>query len=160
MNQKGDTQNDMQNARLQSSKILGVAPDASLRDIKRAYRRIAKRLHPDRTGGDVTAFRRITAAYNLLLQQHRDGPSPKGFSSSRNQKSASAHAESARTTKSAKSSEAKPQNFGARQDPKVNFGDFRFEWSSHFAKAEKERRAKRKAASKQRACSPRHGTDP
>lgn len=45
--------------------ILGVAHDASDDDIKRAYRRRARELHPD-TGGDPEAFKELTAAYEVL----------------------------------------------------------------------------------------------
>ena len=88
----------MQKTRSQSSKILGVAPDATLTDIKRAYRRIAKRLHPDRTGGDVAAFRRITAAYNLLLEQHRDRNKKSGFGPVRTNGSTRSYAKTKSTT--------------------------------------------------------------
>ncbi|MCS6986085.1 MAG: J domain-containing protein [Sphingomonadaceae bacterium] len=48
---------------------LGVARTASADEIKRAYRRLAKELHPDRTKGDANAaerFKAITQAYDLL----------------------------------------------------------------------------------------------
>jgi molecular chaperone DnaJ len=48
---------------------LGVSPQASADDIKRAYRKLAKEYHPDRTGGDKakeSRFKEITAAYNIL----------------------------------------------------------------------------------------------
>src|SRR5687768_7888954 len=50
-------------------KILGVAENASASDIKKAYRDLAKRNHPDRTGGDKSKeqrFKEITAAYEVL----------------------------------------------------------------------------------------------
>ena len=54
--------------------LLDVRRDADLNEIKRAYRRLAKELHPDVNVGDDVAterFKRITAAYNLLADKHR-----------------------------------------------------------------------------------------
>ncbi|HWB72861.1 MAG TPA: J domain-containing protein [Egibacteraceae bacterium] len=45
--------------------ILGVRRDASDDDIKRAYRRRARDLHPD-AGGDPEQFKQLTAAYEVL----------------------------------------------------------------------------------------------
>ena len=49
--------------------VLGVAPAASAADIQKAYRKLAKQLHPDLNPGDKTAeekFKEISAAYDLL----------------------------------------------------------------------------------------------
>ncbi len=54
--------------------ILGVPPDATLADIKKAYRRLARRYHPDRNNGDPAAaarFREITEAYEVLAERAR-----------------------------------------------------------------------------------------
>ncbi len=54
--------------------LLGVAPQASDDDIKRAYRRMARELHPDRTGGDAAAearFKEVTRAYEVLRDPQR-----------------------------------------------------------------------------------------
>lgn len=45
--------------------ILGVSRDASDEDLKRAYRRKAREVHPDQ-GGDEESFKELTAAYEVL----------------------------------------------------------------------------------------------
>ncbi len=57
---------------------LGVEPDASPEDVARAYRDLAKQLHPDRRPGDETAAERmaeVNAAY-AAIQHGADGPRP------------------------------------------------------------------------------------
>jgi hypothetical protein len=54
--------------------ILGVSPDATLRQIKAAYRKLAKQHHPDACPGDPGAaarFRDITQAYETLADPQR-----------------------------------------------------------------------------------------
>lgn len=49
--------------------ILGVAKDASEGDIRKAYRSLAKELHPDLNPGDAAAeerFKKVSSAYHLL----------------------------------------------------------------------------------------------
>jgi DnaJ-class molecular chaperone len=49
--------------------LLGVAPTASAADIQKAYRKLAKKHHPDLNPGDKAAenkFKEISAAYSLL----------------------------------------------------------------------------------------------
>jgi DnaJ-class molecular chaperone len=49
--------------------VLGVAKSAKPEDIAKAYRKLAKKLHPDLNPGDKSAeekFKQITAAYDIL----------------------------------------------------------------------------------------------
>jgi len=58
---------------------LGIAPGASLEDMRRAYRRRASALHPDRSGMTYSAtepgagerLQQITALYSAAMQFHR-----------------------------------------------------------------------------------------
>jgi hypothetical protein len=58
-------------------RTLGVRQDAPEAEIKRAYRALAKRLHPDGTQGSVARFLEIQAAYEALVSDGRRG-SPMG----------------------------------------------------------------------------------
>ena len=51
-------------------KILEVEPTASLDEIKKKYRSLAMRHHPDR-GGDQEFFKRINVAYDTLSDQNK-----------------------------------------------------------------------------------------
>ncbi len=53
--------------RQQALAVLGLPPDATRQQIKRRYRELAKKYHPDR-GGDQKEMRRIIAAYQLLMK--------------------------------------------------------------------------------------------
>ena len=50
--------------------ILAVRPDASPEEIRIAYRRLAKRHHPD-VGGEFVAFHAVREAYNALVDPAR-----------------------------------------------------------------------------------------
>jgi len=47
-------------------KVLGVSPNASEKEITRAYRRLAKQYHPDAHPGSEDRFKEISAAYDVL----------------------------------------------------------------------------------------------
>lgn len=57
-------------------KVLGVSTDATDDEIKQAYRRLAKKYHPDANPGDQVAEQRmkeVNAAYDLLMKRHETG---------------------------------------------------------------------------------------
>ncbi|GAA4881271.1 molecular chaperone DnaJ [Ferrimonas pelagia] len=54
--------------------VLGVARDASERDIKKAYKRLAMKYHPDRNQGDAAAeanFKEVKEAYEILTDEQK-----------------------------------------------------------------------------------------
>ena len=53
--------------RQQALAVLGLPPNATPQQIKRRYRALAKRHHPDR-GGDQLQMQRIIAAYQYLIK--------------------------------------------------------------------------------------------
>lgn len=51
--------------------ILGISPNATVDEIRSAYRRLAKEFHPDRYPGDSERFRNIQEAYSVLENSRR-----------------------------------------------------------------------------------------
>jgi len=51
--------------------LLGVPPTASVDDIKRAYKKKALRLHPDKPTGNAEEFKNLTHAYEILCDDDK-----------------------------------------------------------------------------------------
>ena len=55
-------------------KVLGVSKDASADDIKKSYRKLARKHHPDANKGNTASeekFKEISEAYNVLSDEKR-----------------------------------------------------------------------------------------
>lgn len=62
-------------------KVLGVSRDASDEEIKRAYRQLAKKYHPDLNPGDAEAARKmqeVNAAYEQIKDPDKAAQNPSG----------------------------------------------------------------------------------
>lgn len=85
------------NHKKSAHEVLGVKPNASLDDIRAAYRRIARMNHPDKVNGLAPEFRQlaeqrmkaITAAYKTLSQHSRYQANRNGNASSAKRRSPS-----------------------------------------------------------------------
>lgn len=52
-------------------KVLGVEKGASEEEIKKAYRKLAHKYHPDKSGGDEGKFKEINEAYQVLSNKQK-----------------------------------------------------------------------------------------
>lgn len=50
---------------------LGVSKNSTIVDIKRSYKKLAMKYHPDHNGGDSTKFLEIQKAYKYLILNHK-----------------------------------------------------------------------------------------
>lgn len=51
--------------------ILGVTPDSDMREIKSAYRTLARKFHPDMAEGNINKFKEINEAYETLSNERK-----------------------------------------------------------------------------------------
>lgn len=58
--------------------ILGVTKSATADDIKKAYRKLAKELHPDNSSGNEERFKEVSSAYGILSDPAKRGRFDRG----------------------------------------------------------------------------------
>lgn len=60
-------------------KTLGLSYDATPEEIKKAYRRLALKLHPDMIHGNAEKFKEVKEAYEALMKNPAYRPIEKGY---------------------------------------------------------------------------------
>lgn len=56
------------NKRKDYYEILGVPKNASAKDIKKAYYKLAQQYHPDKNKGDKSKFQEVSEAYEVRVE--------------------------------------------------------------------------------------------
>ena len=59
-------------------RVLGVSPNASEDEIKKAYRELARKYHPDVNNGSAAAeakMKEVNEAYSTIMKMRREGTS-------------------------------------------------------------------------------------
>jgi hypothetical protein len=103
-------------------KILGIKEQATDEEIKRAYRAMAAKYHPD-VGGDAWVFEQVRDAYDRIKQSRqaaKDGNSPSAAKSTgAKPKQPKPESDSPRQPKASSKNEPHPQNAAARRPDKL-----------------------------------------
>ncbi len=63
-------------------RVLGVSPQATDEEVKKAYRALAKKYHPDVNNGSAQAeakMKEVNEAYSLIMKMRREGASGGGY---------------------------------------------------------------------------------
>ena len=63
-------------------RVLGVSPQATDDEVKKAYRTLAKKYHPDVNNGSPEAearMKEVNEAYSTIMKWRREGTNPSGF---------------------------------------------------------------------------------
>ncbi|CAE7031834.1 DJA6, partial [Symbiodinium natans] len=94
--------------------ILGVSPDASDAEIKKAYRVVAMQCHPDK-GGDKAEFQELHEAYEKIMEQRRSSANLDGKSRKKSETDSDDDAQARQEEKEEKEAEESHQSHQDQQ---------------------------------------------
>jgi curved DNA-binding protein CbpA len=100
-------------------KVLGISESATEAEITRAYRKLAKELHPDRDASSEARFKEVTKAYEILRDSDRRAKHDKNLDAERKEERRIAEARERkerieREKKERKPSDAEVKEYGER----------------------------------------------
>ena len=63
---RGDEKSNQGMTKKQALEVLNLKSGSCPKEVRKAYKQMARQCHPDKTGGDSSAFQEVEQAYRLL----------------------------------------------------------------------------------------------
>ena len=73
------TLSDLEKSNIDALKLFQLPSNYTLDELKVAYKKLAMKTHPDKTGGNAEQFQLVTKCYMSLLEKHKNRESEKPF---------------------------------------------------------------------------------
>ena len=70
---------ELEKSNIDSLRLFQLQPNYSLDELKVAYKKLAMKTHPDKTGGNAEQFQLVTKCYMSLLEKYKNRESDKPF---------------------------------------------------------------------------------
>ena len=73
------TLSDLEKSNIDSLRLFQLQKNYTLDELKVAYKKLAMKTHPDKTGGNAEQFQLVTKCYMSLLEKHKNREAEKPF---------------------------------------------------------------------------------